>query len=175
MPSVGDNLFGMPKEEPFSNQVCLAQEVGGSSRNSSYQCHRGNQPLECGGDISEGELQMFTVRSVSSVKMKEQTVTLKLRPKCYIKFQIDSGADCNILPLHVYGAATGDEKLENVSPSDSMLYRYGQVGTKSVGKVIIPVNRGDCKCAQSCELVDGTQFHSILGSKASTGLGIIEG
>lgn len=84
------------------------------------------------GDISEGELQVI---SVSSVKMKEeQTVTLKLRPKCYIKFQIDSGANCNILPLHVYRAATGDEKLEKLVLQTQCCTDMDKLGQNQLGR-----------------------------------------
>ena len=87
---------------------------------------------------------MYTAKIISSIKLRdEQTVSLKIRPKCYIRFQIDNGADCNVLPLHVYKAATGDHYLKNVIPSKTIVYVHGQIGTPSAGKVKIQVWRGN--------------------------------
>ena len=41
-------------------------------------------------------------------------MTLKVRERHYIRFQLDSGADCNVMPIHAYMAATGDEQLLKV-------------------------------------------------------------
>ena len=125
--------------------------------------------------IEDPELQVYTVRTVTSIKLKEeQTVTLKIREKCYIRFQIDCGADCNVLPVHVYKAAMSDHEMKNVSPSDTTLYVYGQIGTQSAGKVKFQAWRGTKSCILECELIDGKQYHSILGCKDCVLLGIIE-
>ena len=134
-----------------------------------------NSVLHEGSDSSESELQVYTVKTVSSIKLQdEQTVSLKISPKCYIRFQIDNGADCNILPLHVYKAATSDYCLKKVIPSETTVYVYGKIGTPSAGKVKIQVWRGNKTCILVCELLEGEQFHSILGSDACVFLGILE-
>ena len=121
------------------------------------------------------ELQIYTVRTVSSIKLQdEQTVTLKIRSKSYIRFQIDCGADCNVLPVHIYKAATGDHDLKEVSPSDTILYVYGQTGTHSTGRVKFQVWRGMKTCLLECELIEGKQYHSILGCRACIFLDVLE-
>ncbi|KAK4296250.1 hypothetical protein Pmani_031249 [Petrolisthes manimaculis] len=126
-------------------------------------------------DDSDSELQVYTVKRVSSVELREeQTVTLKINPKCGIRFQIDSGADCNVLPVHVYSEATGDRELRKVSPSNSTLFGYGRVGKRSVGQVMIKVYRGNRTCNLSCELVSGKEFHSVLGYEACVFLDLLE-
>lgn len=126
-------------------------------------------------DVEDGDSEVYTVRTVSSVRLKEeQTVTLKTGPKCYIKFQIDSGADCNVLPLHIYTAALKDFKLQKVQHSSTVMYGYGQKGNHSKGRVRIHVERGDRSCDLDCELLEGRQYHSILGYKACVSLGLLE-
>ena len=108
------------------------------------------------GREDDPEIQVYTVRTVSSIKLKEeQTVTLKIREKCYIRFQIDCGADCNVLPVHVYKSAFGDHEMKNVSSSDTTLYVYGQMGTQSAGRVKFQAWRGMKSRLMECELIEG--------------------
>ena len=75
------------------------------------------------------EQNVFTVqtRSINSVRLTdEQTVTLRVRDNNYIRFQLDNGADCNVLPIHVYKAATGDHQLARVKPSSVCLVGFGK-------------------------------------------------
>ena len=137
-----------------------------------------------GSEVSdEVQAHMYSVRNVAPVKLSDdQTVTLKVRERHYIRFQLDSGADCNVLPIHVYMAATGDEQLLKVKSSSVRLLGYGQRDEKSVGQVTIKVWRerhvGNQLVTRSafikCELVDGRNFHSILGAKACERLNLIE-
>ena len=121
------------------------------------------------------KLQVYTVRTVSTIKLQdEQTVTLKIRPKCYIRFQIDCGADCHVLPVLVYRAATGDQNLKEVSPSDTVWHVYGQMGISSVGKVKFQVWRGVSTCMLEWELIEGKHSHSVLGCKACIFLNVLE-
>lgn len=76
--------------------------------------------------------------------------------------------------MHVYQAATGDRKLRNVKASNTTLYVYGQKGTPSAGKVQILVERQQRKLSIMCELLEGEQYHSILGYEACVALDIIE-
>lgn len=135
----------------------------------------GINTLKDNGNVEDSDSEVYTVRTVSSVRLKaEQTVTLKTGPKCYIKFQIDSGADCNVLPAHIYKAALKDFQMNNVRHSSMILYGYGQKGTRSMGRVKIHVERDDRSCDLICELLEGKQYHSILGYEACVSLGLLE-
>ena len=53
----------------------------------------------------------------SAVDMDDsQFVTLNLESWNYLRFQVDTGAQCNVLPLPLYKKATKDIKLANVTP-----------------------------------------------------------
>ena len=69
----------------------------------------------------------------------EQTVTLRVRDKHYIRFQLDSGADCNALPVHVYKAATGGQQLQKVKSSAVGLSGFGKQNVQTVGQVLLRV------------------------------------
>ena len=118
--------------------------------------------------------EVYSVRSVSSVLRAEQTVTLDISRTAAIRFQIDTGADVNVLPLHVYKNATRDVHLKNVQRSYTRLQGYGKHEMTSRGKVKLDVWRGGQRRSISCEIVQGTNFHSILGAKTCEELGLIQ-
>ena len=66
--------------------------------------------------VDEGVDEVFPTQ-VSAVDMDDsQFVTLKLESGNYLRFQVDTGAQCNVLPLPLYKKATKDIKLANVTP-----------------------------------------------------------
>ena len=104
----------------------------------------------------------------------EQTITLQLSSKNAIRFQIDNGADCNVLPLHVYRSATGDHELQKVKPSTTTLWAFGQKRVPSAGVVVLQMQRHGKMFDISCELVVGKQYHSVLGSNSCRVLGVLD-
>ena len=59
---------------------------------------------------------------VAAVKLDDsQLVTLMLESGNFIRFQPDTGAQCNSLPLQVYQKASKDEKLEKVNRTQASL------------------------------------------------------
>ena len=52
---------------------------------------------------------MFGVQEISAVTLDDsQLVTLKLKSGKYLRFQLDTGAQCNVVPLNLYQKATRD-------------------------------------------------------------------
>ena len=52
----------------------------------------------------------------------DQFVTLRLRKSGnYMKFLLDTSAECNVVPLKLYKEATGDVLLQNVTPSNDAI------------------------------------------------------
>ena len=50
--------------------------------------------------------EVFGVEGISAVTDDSQLVTLKLESGNYVRFQPDTGAQCNVVPLHLYKKAT---------------------------------------------------------------------
>ena len=50
-----------------------------------------------------------------------QFVTLRLESGSYIRFQVDTGAQCNVIPVDVYKKATRDTSLAKVTMHKSQL------------------------------------------------------
>ena len=103
-----------------------------------------------------------------------QLVTLKLESGNYLRFQPDTGAQCNVVPLHLYRKATRDVNLLNVTPVSTAIISYGGTSIPILGKVRLRVWRGDFRCFLDCNLVDSKRVRPILGRKACLGMKIIK-
>ena len=64
-----------------------------------------------------------------------QLVTLWLESGSYVRFQVDTGAQCNGLPLSTYREATVDVALSNVTPIKTRVRAYGGGTLLVVGSV----------------------------------------
>ena len=69
----------------------------------------------------------------------EQLVTLRLSSGNYLCFQPDTGAQCNIIPVQLYGKAANGSELKEVKPSNSTIWAYGCSQLLVVGLVTLQV------------------------------------
>ena len=84
------------------------------------------------------------MHEVSAVSLDDsQLVTLKLESGNFLRFQPDTGAQCNVVPLHLYKKASRDFELLNVTPINTAIVSYGGVAIPVVGEVRIRVWRGN--------------------------------
>ena len=103
-----------------------------------------------------------------------QPVTLKLESGNYLRFQPDTGAQCNTIPLTLYKQATGDVKLKHVEKAKTKLSAYGGANLNVVGKVKLRVWRDDFRCKLDCKIVDNKGIRPLLGRKVCIGMNIIK-
>jgi len=125
--------------------------------------------------IPEGDAREETFPLQLSVHCLDnsQFVTLRLESGSYIRFQVDTGAQCNVVPLSTYKKATGDMSLSKVSPAQTQLTAYGGGTLPVVGSVLLRVWRGNFRCRLDCKLVDSSVVRPLLGRKACLGMKII--
>ena len=58
--------------------------------------------------------------------VSDRFVALKLRESGnFMKFQLDTGAECNVVPLEMYKEATCDVQLSKVVPSMDAIVAFG--------------------------------------------------
>ena len=111
---------------------------------------------------------------VSAVTVDDsQIVTLRVESGNHIRFQVDTGAQCNVVPLATYKEATQDRALTQVTPSHSRITAYGGTALPVVGTVLLRVWRGNYRCRLDCKLVDRTDIRPLLGRKACIGMKIV--
>ena len=100
-------------------------------------------------------------------------MTLRLASGSYIRLQVDTGAQCNVVPLELYKKATNDDDLTQVTPSRTSITAYGGTTLSVVGTVLLRLWHGEFHCRLDCKLVDGQDIRPLLGRKACLGMNII--
>ena len=124
-------------------------------------------------DESDGEI--YVIGEISAVKLDDsQLVTVKLASGNCLRFQPDTGAQCNVIPLELYKKATNDTELKGVKQAKTAIAAYGGSRLPVVGQVIIPVWREGQRFKLDCKLVDNIDIRPILGRKACLGMNIIQ-
>ena len=104
------------------------------------------------GDDSD---EIYVVSDIAAVTLDdEQLVTLRLSSGNYLRFQPDTGAQCNIIPVQLYKKAANDPDLKEVKPSNSTISAYGGSQLPVVGQVTLQVWCDSFKCLLDCKLVD---------------------
>ena len=118
-PAFGKSCDLCGKLNHFANKC--RQKRSGSTRNSVRA-------------IREPD-EVFPVREGATLLDDSQWVTLKLDSGNYIRFQIDSGAQCNVLPLKMYKRATTDVQMNDVTKCQSTILAFGGSRLTVVGEV----------------------------------------
>ena len=73
----------------------------------------------------EGEYPIFLVFKVSASQSSDSNlVTLKVASGNFIHCEVNTGARCSVLLVHIYKKVTGNYCLENVNPVKSSIVSY---------------------------------------------------
>ena len=126
-------------------------------------------------DLEDEEASEMYQTDVAAVKLDDsQLITLNLESGNFVRFQPDTGAQCNVMPLHTYKKASKDETLEKVTHTEASLVGYGGSKVKVVGCVSIRVWRNERSFLLDFRLVDNADLRPILGIKSCLAMGIIQ-
>ena len=107
--------------------------------------------------------EIYSISDIAAVQLDDsQLVTLKQKPGNFLRFQPDTGAQCNV--IHLYKKATKDVGLEHVKQYQTAIVAYGGSKIPVVGEVQIHVSRGDYQCLLDCKLVDSTEIRPHLAA-----------
>ena len=130
-----------------------------------------DEELDCGEDSDE----IYVVNNIAAFTLDDtQLVTLRLKSGNFLRFQADTGAQCNVIPLHVYKKAANYPDLRHVKPIKSLISGYGGSKLPVIGQVTLRVWRDNSMYQLSCKLVDSHDIRPILGRGACLGMNIIK-
>ncbi len=104
-------------------------------------------------------------RTGSSNLDDTQLVTLKLDSGNYLRFQVDTGAQCNVIPFGLYKNATRDYRLKKITPVNQQITAYSGTTIPVCRTTLLRVWRGDKRCKLNCKLVDQDDIRACLGMK----------
>jgi len=102
-----------------------------------------------------------------------QLVTMNLESGNFLRFQVDTGAQCNVIPVDLYKRAAQDPSLKRVTKLTGNIVAYGGSTIPVVGSVTLSVRRGKAKHRINCKLVEGNKIRPLLGRKACLGMNIV--
>ena len=134
----------------------------GKRNHFALRCKSGEVKLTDLKDDKAGEMYQI---QVSAERLDDsQLVTLRLESGNFVHFQPDTGAQCNVLPLHIYKASK-DDKLEKVNCSQASLVACGGSKIKVADRVSVRAWRNDKSSPLDCCLIYNEEIHPILGFK----------
>ena len=132
------------------------------------KCHKPNHfAAKC-----RGGRKLNTGRSIKAINDRADEVFQTRESGNHLCFHVDTGAQCNVIPLALYKKATNDFMLEYVTHAKPQITAYGAVTLPVVHTVLICVWCGDFRCRLDCKLVDCANVHPLLGRKACVGMHI---
>ena len=89
-----------------------------------------------------------------------------------VRFQVDTGSECDLLPLKVYKSITGDDTAELLRKCNKSIVSYTGERTQITGKINLPVWHKDKKKTLTFNVVNG-HYQPILSLNTSVMLGIV--
>lgn len=95
-----------------------------------------SQPVKAVEEGDDNE-EVYQTTTPSSRLDNSQFVTLQLDSGNYLRFQVDTGVQCNVVPLDLYKKATKDYNLFSVKPVRQTISAYGGLQLQVVGQALI--------------------------------------
>ena len=89
-----------------------------------------------------------------------------------VRFQVDTGSECDLLPLKVYKSITGDDTVEMLRKCNKSIVSYTGERKQIAGKINLPVWHKDRKKTLTFNVVNG-DYQPILSLNTSIALGIV--
>ena len=122
---------------------------------------------------NEDDEEVYCVYNVSTLKQlpDDQLVTLKVESGNMVRFQVDTGADCNVIPTSIYKKTTKDWNLKNV-PLQSHQFSLTAIRTSPFEGEWGYALLGDRKCAALTAML-WMERRPILGRRASIGMKLV--
>ena len=117
--------------------------------------------------------EVFPTQIVAVELDDSQFVTLKLASRNFLRFQVDMGARCNVIPLALYRQATKDHKLRQITLGKSQITAYRGETLPVTGHVLMDVQHHNRPYKLECKLVNCTNIRPLLGRKACLDMKIV--
>ena len=94
------------------------------------------------------------------------------KPGNQVRFQGDTGSECNLLPIILYKSLTGDTKLSMLRKCNKSIVSYTGERRQIAGKINLPVWHKRSTQTLTFNVIDG-EYQPILSLNTSIALGIV--
>ena len=145
----------------------------GKKNHFQSKCHNKNIKL-VHTSASDDEYSVGTLRVNSVGNKRRAMITLGLgNDGVPVSFQIDSGADCCVLPRDEYVRVTGDKSLVNLRPIKLVIVTYTGAREKALGQCKLLVTRKGVTHRIVFNILQGG-YTPILSLSTSEGMGLLK-
>ena len=90
-----------------------------------------------------------------------------------MKFECDTGSQCNILPLRDYKLATGDDNLQQITQTADTITVYGGRKIRVTGNANLQVHRNGNSYELHFKVMSGANYQPLLSRRACMDIGAL--
>ena len=124
--------------------------------------------------MREFEIGMLRVYTSPTSSEKQAVVTMMLAPNNVpVQFQIDSGAECNVLPSDIYVEVTGDPNYEHLQPTKASVIMYNGTREAIVSKCKLYATRNGMKHTVEFNVLHGN-YTPVLSLESCVAMGFLK-
>ena len=87
-----------------------------------------------------------------------------------VNVEVDTGADCNVIPLYLFSKIFGSKRPES---SDARIQAYGRMPVTTVGKCTVIIHKSDGTQTSAVFQVTHHNGHAIIGRSTSRDIGYV--
>ena len=163
-PAYGKTCFTCGRRNHFAHK-CRASSRGRRNRVSTIH------------ETADPEQEAYYIGSIAEHKPQPRMAVIKLQVSAptsekELQFQIDTGSQCDILPVWIYKQVTGDTLLCNLKTCTKEIVSYTGEHRKIAGKNNLPVRSRGLRKSLDFNVIDG-DYQPVLSLHTSVGLGLV--
>ena len=125
------------------------------------------------GSLKDDSATQHTVNCVNRRQTEPGYITLGIGSH-RVKFECDTGSQCNIFPLSDYKLATGDTNLKKLTRVSDTLTVYGGKKVKVMAITTLQVRRNGRKHNLHFKVMSGKHHQPLLSRQACLGIDAIK-
>ena len=160
------------RECPAFGQKC---RKCGKMNHFQAQCRSKKNVATLQEASDDDEFQISSISDDTRPRANKALVTLHVnsrKQKNAVRFQVDTGSECDVLPMKIYKHVTGDTELQKLRQCKKSIVSYTGERHKIAGKASIPVWHSNQKKVLNFNIIDG-EYQPILSLDTSIRLGLI--
>ena len=164
-PAFGKRCFNCEKMNHFARKCRGKNNKVGQVNQTTEVEQKPEEDRYCISSISDGD----------EPKARKAVINLQIsKPEAEntVQFQIDTGSQCDILPISHYIQVTGDNQLQRLQTCKKEIVSYTGERRKIAGKAKLPVWFGDQRRTLNFNIIN-RDYQPVLSLDTSIALGVV--
>ncbi len=164
-PAFGKRCFNCEKMNHFARKCRGKNNKAGQVNQTTEVEQKPEEDRYCISSISDGD----------EPKARKAVINLQIsKPEAEntVQFQIDTGSQCDILPISHYIQVTGDNQLQRLQTCKKEIVSYTGERRKIAGKAKLPVWFGDQRRTLNFNIIN-RDYQPVLSLDTSIALGVV--